>query len=118
MNNEKLAGIYAKLSKEVDELHDKYEGLKVEPTASFAERRQLLSFRSGGGPRDYSVSPLYTVPYLLYEINRKRNERRDLLHKIMWLQDTTAHKQLLDVLQGEENLAKATAEAQARGEYD
>uniref|UniRef100_A0AB39CEF5 Uncharacterized protein n=1 Tax=Pseudomonas phage HRDY3 TaxID=3236930 RepID=A0AB39CEF5_9VIRU len=118
MNSEKLASIYAKLSEEVDELHDKYEGLKVDPTANPADRMRLLRFRCAAGPRDYSVSPHYTVPYLLYEINRKRNEKRDLLHKIMWLHDTAAHKQLLDVLQGEEALAQMTADAHARGEYD
>jgi len=118
MNSEKLAGIYANLCKEVDELHDKFEALKVGPNVHVMDRFHLLTFRKAAGPVDYSVSSLYTVPYLLYEINKKRNERRDLQHKILWLSDTAAHKQLLDVLNGEEQLAMLTAQAQARGEYN
>lgn len=117
MNSEKLAKIYAKLSEEVDELHDKYEDLKVDPNANFLERRRLLNFRCAAGPRDHNVSPLYTVPYLLHVIDKKREERRDLYNKIIWLNNQAAHDMVLKELIAEEAQAQLVSEAQTRGDY-
>lgn len=103
LSKERLCEIYVKLSEEVDELHNQFEALKVEPDTDHWERRQLLEFAGAAGPRDNRISQCYTVPYLLYEIRRKLVERSKWKSKLAELAELGDEKELRNFMQHLEN---------------
>lgn len=101
VDKKKLIEIYVALWKEVDELHDDLEALKIEPGAPWHEHCRLTHPRIGRGLIDYSVSEFYSKNYLLSEIQRKLDQRAEFQQKIQMFKDPEAYLFTLEAIEEE-----------------